>query len=261
MPELSVLECMNCGLVSLDDKSHISYTFYENSGMHGGNEYPISSWLNDTIEDDERRFSDLKAKIINASILDFGCGAGGFLRLANEVAGRAVGIELESRIIQYWSEKLEIFSTLEALEEKFDIITAFHVFEHLPDPVATLNSLKGFLKPNGVLVIEVPNSNDILLTTYASKAFQNFTYWSQHLQLFNASNLRQLAELVDMHCLSTKHIQRYPLSNHLYWLSQEQPGGHKVWNFLDSEALKQSYEAALAKVGKTDTILALLTHA
>jgi 2-polyprenyl-3-methyl-5-hydroxy-6-metoxy-1,4-benzoquinol methylase len=61
------------------------------------------------------------------------------------------------------------------------LITAFHVVEHLPDPRAILKALANMLAKNGRMVIEVPSSEDVLLTLYDSDAFQRFTYWSQHL--------------------------------------------------------------------------------
>jgi hypothetical protein len=52
-----------------------------------------------------------------------------------------------------------------------------------------------------------------------------------------------------------KQFQRYGLSNHLYWLSKNNPGGHQKWSFLDSEELYGAYSAALAKINKCDTII------
>ena len=39
----------------------------------------------------------------------------------------------------------------------FDAITLWDVLEHLPDPSSTLQEIKGFLKPDGILVLRVPN--------------------------------------------------------------------------------------------------------
>jgi len=52
-----------------------------------------------------------------------------------------------------------------------------------------------------------------------------------------------------------KHVQRYPLSNHLHWLSKGKPGGHKQWAFLNDQQLNQYYEQQLAALGVTDTLL------
>lgn len=259
-PTLAVLECLDCGLVSLSSKRHISDNFYQDSGMHGDEEYPIEMWLRDTEKDDRRRFDGLKDCIINSSLLDFGCGAGGFLKLAHGVATRAVGIELEKRVIEHWRDELSIFDDLNTLDEKFDTITAFHVFEHLIDPIDSLRKLSSYLKPGGRIVIEVPNANDILLKTYKSVPFSQFTYWSQHIHLFNAQNMNKLANLAGLKCVTTKHLQRYPLSNHLHWLAKGNPGGHHVWNFLDSNDLCAAYESVLASIGQTDTIISYVTH-
>ena len=69
------------------------------------------------------------------------------------------------------------------------------------------------------MILEVPNSDDALLTLYESKDFQNFTYWSQHLFLFNTKTMAELIEQTGLKLNGIKHIQRYPLSNHMYWLS------------------------------------------
>ena len=56
--------------------------------------------------------------------------------------------------------------------------------EHLADPRGTLVQLAQHLRPHGRIVVEVPSSADALLTLYDCDAFRRFTYWSQHLFLF-----------------------------------------------------------------------------
>jgi len=57
-----------------------------------------------------------------------------------------------------------------------------------------------------------------------------------------------------------KHIQRYPLSNHMYWMSKGKLGGQKIWSFLDNDKLTAEYESQLALIEKTDTLIASLTY-
>lgn len=76
------------------------------------------------------------------------------------------------------------------------------------------------------------------------------------MYLFNAANLPLLAHKAGLKVEYVNHIQRYPLSNHLYWLAKGKPGGHQLWSFLDSEELTRAYEARLASLGKTDTLIA-----
>ena len=138
------------------------------------------------------------------------------------------------------------------------MITAFHVVEHLQNPRGIISNLGKLLKPKGRLIVEVPSADDALLTLYDCDAFQRFTYWSQHLFLFNASTLTLLAEQAGLKVIAVQHYQRYPLSNHIYWLSQGKPGGHQRWSFMDTPELRQAYTNMLASMGRTDTLVAHL---
>ena len=258
-PSLQIRECLNCGLVALTDNSHIVSDFYENSGMHGSEIIAIDEWLKQSECDDLRRFEMLRKVLPNKKLLDFGCGAGGFLSLASSLVETATGIELEDRVIKYWQGKLNIVQNIDdAGGGEYDLVTAFHVIEHLSDPLAILQSLAKKLCPSGRIVIEVPSSEDALLTLYACEAFQHFTYWSQHLFLFNANTLEMLSRKAGLKVVAIQHVQRYPLSNHLHWLSKGKPGGHKYWGFLDSPEMTNAYANTLASLGKTDTLIAYL---
>jgi 2-polyprenyl-3-methyl-5-hydroxy-6-metoxy-1,4-benzoquinol methylase len=259
-PDLNVLECTECKLVFLSDFNHINSSHYENSGMHGDTLISIPEWLKDTESDDERRFQFIKIKAINKILLDFGCGVGGFLLKSKNITKLSVGIEPEMRLQNFYkSQNLTVYKNLEELQKqkiKFDIITAFHVMEHLPDPILTLTHIKTSLKEDGEIILEVPNSDDALLTLYNSKEFSNFTYWSQHLYLFNQFNLSKLINKAGLKVNWIRQVQRYSIANHLYWLSFGKPGGHKVWAFLDNQEIISAYENNLASLGICDTLIA-----
>ncbi len=231
--------------------------------MHGEDPQAMEDWLKETHLDDSRRFEQLKSLIINKDILDFGCGAGGFLLQAKNLARTIVGVELEARVREYWKDSdFSIFPSIEQAQNSlrrvdgYDVITAFHVVEHLSDPREVLKRLGTNLKADGRLIVEVPSADDALLTLYNCDSFQRFTYWSQHLYLFTASTLATLIKQVGLEVVSIQHHQRYPLSNHLYWLSRSRPGGHQIWSFLDSATLSNAYAEMLASIGKTDTLIA-----
>lgn len=256
--ELKILECSHCGLVSLSAQDHIPDGFYEGSGMHGPEPAPIGDWLKGTDWDDQRRFDMLKTMLPNKKLLDFGCGAGGFLKKAQNLAGEVAGIELEERVQEFWRNQITIHPDVASAGGGYDLITAFHVVEHLSDPIDMLKVLAKKLGRNGRMVIEVPSSEDALLTLYGSAAFQHFTYWSQHLFLFSAETLKQVAVRAGLRIVSIKQYQRYPLSNHLYWLSRGKPGGHQQWTFLDNAEMNAAYANTLAGLGKCDTLIAHL---
>jgi len=255
---LEIRECNKCGLVFLSTDAHIDIKHYENSGMFGSKLPSIDEVLKTTSVDDNRRFETLKEIIVNKSLLDFGCGSGGFLIKARNLAKNVAGVELEKRVRSYWLGKLKIYGNLSSIKEKYDVITAFHVIEHLNDPRKTIRELLSILTKSGRLIIEVPSSDDALLTLYKCKSFQKFTYWSHHLYLFNSSTLSKIAKQAGALITGIKQIQRYPLSNHLYWLSNGKPGGHAKWKFFETDVLHEAYSSALSSLGKCDTILAFL---
>jgi len=264
-PELEVFECASCGLVFLSSFDHIIDGFYKSSEMHGEKVPDPKAMLKDTEWDDERRFQYLKSALPNQKLLDFGCGAGGFLLKARELAATAHGVELETRLnSHYQSSNLTVFQNVSDIStdirgEGYDIITMFHVLEHIPDPKSILSELSKMLSEGGQIIIEVPNADDALLTLYQSEAFSHFTYWSCHLFLFTSKTLQLLFDQMDLKVNYIKQIQRYPLSNHLYWLANSRPGGHQKWHFLDSSELHAAYEKQLAAIGKCDTILASIS--
>ncbi|CAN1534414.1 AdoMet_MTases domain containing protein [Methylophilaceae bacterium] len=259
-PHLSIHECDDCGLVYLSSFTHIQAEHYETSGMHGAEPITIEKLLRITEEDDLRRYEMLKSVLTNKKVLDFGCGSAGFLAKARYSAESIAGVEIERRMMQYWKGEINIYSDLNSAGGGYDLITAFHVVEHLKNPREIIQQLLSKLNPQGRLVIEVPNSDDALLTLYECDDFQKFTYWSQHLYLFNISTLTKLAEQAGGRIVSVQQHQRYPLSNHLYWLSYGLPGGHQKFNFIDSDLMNQAYKSSLAAVGRCDTLIAYLEN-
>jgi SAM-dependent methyltransferase len=258
-PSISILECDDCGLVFLSKFIDNIEFFYENQGMLGENVQNINERMIECEKDDQRRFEFLRTEISNKNILDFGCGLGGFLIKSEEIASSITGIEIEKNLeSHYQNNNICIYPEFGSLPKntKFDLITCFHVLEHLPDPCSMLLEFSKYLDKNGQIIIEVPSSQDALIKLYDSKAFQHFTYWSCHLFLFSQSNLNSIAKKIGLKVNYVKQIQRYPLSNHLYWLSKEKPGGHEKWPFIDSEIINNEYEAILGRLDACDTLIA-----
>ena len=256
---LDILECSDCGLVYLSSLSHIKEGHYEESGMHNS-EINIEKWLQECKKDDNRRYEFVKDKVVDKALLDFGCGAGGFIEIVKQYTRKVSGVELEKSLqTSFKKRNLNVFANLLEVQKeglKYDLITAFHVIEHLQNPKRVLKDLSSLLEENGEMIVEVPNSDDALLTLYENIDFQNFSYWSQHLFLFNENTMTELIKQSGLRLNWIRHIQRYPLSNHLYWMAKGHPGGHKKWSYLDSDELNFEYEKQLANIGKTDSIIA-----
>lgn len=258
--DLKIFECKKCSLVFLNNFDHIQDNFYEQSKMRNGEE--IKKWIKDTYKDDRRRFLKLKNDLINKDILDFGAGNGNFLKLAKKYANSVTAIELdrESHII-FKKNKINYYLDINEIpaDKKFDVITLFHVIEHLKDPISYLKSISNILKEDGKIILEFPNSNDSLLSLYKSKEFSNFTYWSCHLMLFNEKTIKMIVEKSGLNSSKIEQLQRYSIANHLYWLSQGVPGGHNIWPFLDNLNVNKQYEKILSNLKMCDTIMIEVT--
>ena len=255
-PNISVLSCDSCGLVFLDSFDHIDKNFYEDSKMRSSEE-SISKWRKETLLDDTRRLKFLKNQINKKKVLDYGAGNGQFLKLAKRHTKSVTAIELDKESKSWLKkDKIDYFSSFDEIKSKikFDVITAFHVIEHLKDPIELLKTAAGFLEDNGKIFLEVPNADDSLLSLYKCKGFSSFTYWSCHLMTFNESTIRRVVENSGLKCADIKQVQRYPLSNHLYWLSNGLPGGHQKWSFFNDKKLDKEYKKRLSALKKCDTL-------
>ena len=254
-----ILECANCSFVFLNDDSHIGEAHYENSLMHDGIT-TLENWRKETKDDDLRRFSRLKSEIAGKKILEVGAGNCGFIKLSNQITNEAYAVEPEKKYHnEFKLENIKVFSNTDSLNTKFDSVFSFHVIEHVKDPISFVLNLLNLCKLGGKVYIETPNSNDALITLYNSKAFQNFTYWDNHLVLFNNRSFEYLCNKINGIKYESITVQRYNISNHLYWLASGKPGGHKVWNFLTNEVIENQYKNILSELGVGDTLFYEIT--
>lgn len=209
--------------------------------------------------DANRRFKDNLRVVADKKIIDFGCGNGDFLRLVAPYCDTVQGVELQQSIVNTLnSEGISCVNDLAEIEDSsVDICVSFHVIEHLPNPLETLAEIKRKIRIGGSLLIEVPHANDFLLSTIPTDCFKQFTLWSQHLILHTRDSLRRMLHFSGFEQISIAGVQRYPLSNHLNWLANSEPGGHKsMLSMIDTQALTKAYESSLALIDATDTLVA-----
>lgn len=100
---------------------------------------------------------------LRARTLDFGAGSGEFVTLMAERGHDAYGFDPGASYVDHATDRLggrirrarwqEIDS-----REDFDLVTSFHVFEHLRDPVPAFRAVARWLKPGGLVYVEVPNA-------------------------------------------------------------------------------------------------------
>ena len=227
------------------------------SGTYRGDEGRLDY---EDLVDSQRRKKFSLPLVYGRSVLDFGCGAGGFLKAIRAEALSLQGIELQESYREALNSLgIPCLSELSDVEVPVDVATMFHVLEHLPDPLQVLRQIHNVLTPiDGVLIVEVPHARDLLIGRAQCQEFLDFTLWSQHLVLHTRDSLSRLLVAAGFTEVFVEGIQRYGLANHLTWLSKGLPGGHKgPLAALETPELRASYEAALAAADCTDTLIAI----
>lgn len=127
-------------------------------------------------------------------VLEFGCGDGLFLDFLKEDGIQCAGLEINDSAIQnarqkghlIFNDKLEDLSL--SMENSYDIICSFQVFEHINNPYFVIKNLLKILKKNGQLLISVPNNDSFLKSD--KDAILNMP--PHHMLLWDTNSLKNL---------------------------------------------------------------------
>jgi 2-polyprenyl-3-methyl-5-hydroxy-6-metoxy-1,4-benzoquinol methylase len=141
---------------------------------------------------------------VKGKILDIGAGTGDFLLEAKNKNWETVGVEPNEKAKSIAIKKGVLFAdTIEKLESNsFDVITLWHVLEHVPDVVHQVAELKRLLKPSGTLIIAVPNFKSFDANYYK-------TLWAaydvpRHLWHFSKTAIEKLFDKQNMNLVAVK---------------------------------------------------------
>ncbi|MDP2686887.1 MAG: class I SAM-dependent methyltransferase [Aequorivita sp.] len=170
------------------------------------------------------------------TLLDIGAGTGDFLKVAKEKGWQVYGMEPNKNAMKLASEKgIELKSTLNDFDGKqFDVITLWHVLEHIPNLNETILKLSNLVKPNGTLIIAVPN-----FKSFDAKHYGKF--WAafdvpRHLWHFSKESIEKLfAENFKLHSIKPMIFDAFYVS----LLSEKYKTGNKfslkaIWIGLQS---------------------------
>lgn len=258
--DVKVLRCEQSGVIYLSSTHHIEQSYYnDKKGTNYWSSSNREEGLKNTYIDDTRRFNQFKELITNKSYLDVGSGLGGVLDLFKTVAKEVSAVEPQAEIRELLNSiGYKVYNSIEnAPAKNVDIISLFHVFEHLTDPVGSLKNLHKLLNENGKIIIEVPHAKDALIETFKLDSFKAFTFWSEHLILHTRKSLETFLTAAGFKNVTVMGFQRYPLANHLYWLNTGKPGGHNQFIQMRNTAMENEYSNLLSTIDQTDTIIAI----
>jgi 2-polyprenyl-3-methyl-5-hydroxy-6-metoxy-1,4-benzoquinol methylase len=212
------------------------------------------------LEDEGRRLKQFLPFIKGKSICDFGTGHGLFLDLCVGVASQVNGVELRQECINNIHRRLgdsvSVKPSIEDFQQAFDVVTMFHVLEHLEDQQAHLQMAYKVLKSGGQIILEVPHAEDFLIEKVALEAFYDFSFWSEHLILHTRGTIRHFLQAAGFADIKIFPFQRFGYANHLHWLRHGKPGGHDIYKDIPSDEFDQSYREFLCQRNWSDTLIA-----
>ena len=126
-----------------------------------------------------------KNNVVSGKLLDVGAGGGEFTYVSSQLGFDSTGIEPNIGYSNYAKDQYQAnvkTGQLADVDGKFDVITMFHVMEHIPDPIKTFKKLYDLLNEDGFLFIEVPNIESF------SQSPGN-TFFKAHIHYFSAATL------------------------------------------------------------------------
>lgn len=144
------------------------------------------------------------------TLLDVGCGTGEFLYEMQTHGWQTSGVETESRAAEYARTQygLDVVSgdleTCEFAPQQFDVVTFWHVLEHLFDPVQTLKKVVRIMNDAGIALIAVPNIACIDARFYK----ENWVALDapRHLVHFTPTVMARLAEHVGLEVIRLRQM-------------------------------------------------------
>lgn len=204
----SIGRCPSCGLRFLSPRPSGGARYDAAYFDTARERYARPGW--DTIEERDRASIEAIAPWVDlepADVLDVGTGTGSFLRLlkARGAAGRLVGTDVtDAHVEPLAAEGIEVrVGPLEELgfDEAFDLVTAHHVMEHVPDPNAFLENVLQVLRDDGVFHLIVPNEGSVHSRWksflgrrgWSSRPLRHLAAW-HHRWFFEPATLTRLLE-------------------------------------------------------------------
>jgi 2-polyprenyl-3-methyl-5-hydroxy-6-metoxy-1,4-benzoquinol methylase len=247
-----VLKCAHCGLIFVDPVPELPLLAYHyDAGYYAD---WIAAQKTKRLKMWDRRLKSIEKASKKGRLLDVGCATGAFLRLAQNNGWEIRGTEYSPYAAKFAGDllKADIYCghlmDVRYEDSFFDVVTFWHVLEHLHDPMRYLQEVHRILKPSGLLVIAVPNVNDyIMQTAYRLVKGRPLKLFSKddreiHLYHFSAKTLSNYLRKTGFECLKispdygiTEYSKKLvnAIAVALYYTT-----GLKIFNALEAHAAR-----------------------
>tara|TARA_R100000664_G_C2750562_1_gene137894 strand:- start:182 stop:1153 length:972 start_codon:yes stop_codon:yes gene_type:complete len=196
-------------------------------------DHPDILQLAHVLQNDYDRFLDHIKKYINPTkelfLLDVGTGYGHFPHLVKTDYKNITtyGLDCNYSKLKYGKDvckldfnfifdKIENETFIREWEGKFDIVTSWHVLEHVYDPILWIKNTLRLLKEGGVAIFEFPNEDDELLD--AAPEYSDLIHFEDHVNYFNKNTVTKLLEDLKITNFKVGGVQRYGFYNYIDWI-------------------------------------------
>ena len=245
--KFQLVQCQDCGFVYLSPRpgpKSIS-RFYQDPGYQPHQQQALS--LSGKIYQAVRIWNNrYKRRLIErhfkpGKILDYGCGTGEFLLEMKNSGWKSYGYEpADSAAAITATHGLNIIPHLSSLQEKVNVITLWHVLEHVHDVHILLADLKKILAPAGLLCIALPNRQSLDSTLFK----KNWVAYDapRHLYHFTPADMEKLLQSAGFNIFSMKSLPFDPWYNS--FLSAALESGNNRIKLLTIGLLKSLFAAS-----------------
>jgi 2-polyprenyl-3-methyl-5-hydroxy-6-metoxy-1,4-benzoquinol methylase len=238
-------------------------------------------WFNIKLQQKEAAVSALRGHT-PGSFLDVGCGEGFAMAFFHDLGWRISGIDYSSAGIERMSPRMrpflttgDVFSSLDreiASGHSYDLVWLSNVLEHVTDPEALLIRLRRLIRPDGVLVVTVPNDGTELHEHLFEHGQIPERFWiaiPDHLAYFDSVSLKNTSEACGWTCkrliadFPIDWLLTHPASNYVADRSQG-PASHQSRIDLDlligrhAPGVVNAFFESMASVGMGRQITAYL---
>ncbi|MDZ7269197.1 MAG: class I SAM-dependent methyltransferase [candidate division KSB1 bacterium] len=228
-PVYRLQRCRDCGMVYLNPRptEAASGRFYQHEAY-----LPFASLARrptalQKLYDGLRRCNlNWKRRLVarlksGGALLDVGCGTGEFLACMRAAGWRVTGLERDARAANWGRRQFEldihVGSVADLPPGRFDLITLWHVLEHLYAPRAVLQRLREYLADEGVLILAVPNLASLDAAVYGADWIALDT--PRHVNHFTPATLTRLAHACGF---AVRELRQLPLDAFFNTLMSEQ---------------------------------------
>lgn len=196
----NVVTCSECGLYYLNPRpnSKSIKSFYQKEYYHGGlnsTGYSNYSILQTDLElEAKKRLTVIKQYVNKGKLIDIGCGYGHFLNEAKQAGFQVMGLDISEEAIKQLKLRYGIPGQTGEVKKgflaksRFEVITAWDVVEHLPNPKISFKAIASIQKTNGYLFLTTP-SVDSIDAKLLGKYWYGFKRIPEHLYFFSEKQM------------------------------------------------------------------------